>query len=163
MYVNYYDYDKNSKEHKPFLNSLKSMCEKYDITPVPEVSSYGVEDATCAIYITDNGLHLNWGCPWCEESNEEEIKLYATLDKEAWLDHVNPFRNEEEESRKEIQNLKALPKDELLKKIQEQKEKVNDIEQECKTTTSYNAKIGLSMKIMFERLNLSKLEEILNI
>jgi hypothetical protein len=41
-----------------------------------------VEDAMVAGYTLDNDMRLNCGCPWCEESNEEEFVKFVSSSKE---------------------------------------------------------------------------------
>jgi len=162
MHVNYYDFNKNSKEHKPFINHLKKLCKKYNVSPIPEIVYYGVEDATVAVYTLDNNIHLSWGCPWCEDSNEEEFKKFTTLSQDEWLNYLNPTRDLDEAYKKEKESLKLLSKDELIIKIENQKAIINDIKSEYNNADTHGKKVGLSMKMLFGRIVQSNLEEILN-
>jgi hypothetical protein len=160
MHVNYYKFDENAKEHKPFLKNLKALCKKYNVFPIPEVVQFGVEDATVGEYKMDNGMSLDWGCPWCAASNEEEFKKYVTLDREAWLDHVDPCRHWKEEKEQELKQLMSLSKDELLNMINIQKSEINQIRKQCDNCDNNNAQVGLSLKIMAMRMKLNQIEEI---
>lgn len=162
MHINYYDFDENSNQHEEFLNSLQILCDKYNIKNIPKIISYGVEDSTVAIYILDNDMRLYWGCPWCEESNEEEFKKLTSLSREEWLDYLNPTRDFDEAYNKEIEFLKTLSKDELILKIKEHKENFNNIKLEYDTANLENKKVGLAMKMLLEKINISRLEEMLD-
>jgi hypothetical protein len=161
MHINYYEYDKNNEEHRDFLDSLKNICGKYNI-PIPEVERYGVEDSVVAEYKMSNGMNLFWGCPWCEDSNDEEIKLFSSSNEEEWLDHLNPCRKEDDEYEKENEYLKSLSKEELLIKIDEQSVKQKFARQECDNNRDEKSNVGLAMKLLLECMKLSKLKNTYN-
>ena len=155
MYIDRYEYDENDNKHQEFLMHYKNLCEKHNITPIPKVVFYGIEDATVAIYRLDSGIELSWGCPWCESSNESELISYYI--------NKNHFTQQEQEQKcieRHQKYLNNLNVEDIKVKINEIENSINEIQ--SKQKLDITKETGNSLKIILMRLQSNELQEVLN-
>lgn len=153
MHVDRYEYDEKDKQHKQFLKHYKSLCKKYDITPIPKIVFYGIEDATAAIYRLDSGVELSWECSQCENNNESTLISYY-INK----DH---FIHQEEKRKKERRDyLNSLNVDECKEKINELKNRIKEIQ--LKYESDITKEVGDSLRIISMRLQIDEIQNTLN-